>query len=236
MDEKHPNSTPSRHPGVKSKLNKSAAGEASGRMKGVTIVKPVVYGNVAWYLGEKKDEDGHTHQWHVYLRSYDNEDLSVYVKRVQFKLHESYAEPNRIVTSPPYTLTETGWGEFEIAIKIFFQDSNERPVTIYHFLKLFEREEDGNVKVVPGPVNSEFYDELVFADPTVKMHKLLTQPKASYTVVPSHNQNYELKKVEDLKKILEAKQKVKQEIEDLKKKLASTKEDVQKMRKKVGQL
>lgn len=235
MDDKHHSGATPRHPGVKSKLNKAAASEASGRMKGVTIVKPVVYGNVAWYLGEKKDEDGHTHQWTVYLRSYDNEDMSVYVKRVQFKLHESYAEPNRVLTAPPYTLTETGWGEFEIAIKIFFHDSNERPVTIYHFLKLFDREEDGNVKVVPGPVNSEFYDELVFMDPTVKMHKMLTQPKSSHTAVASHNQNYELKKVQDLKKILDAKQKVKQEIEDLKKKLASTKDDVQKMRKKVGQ-
>lgn len=224
----------SRNPSVKSKIPKGAAGETGGRMKGVTVVKPVIYGNVAWYLGEKNDEDGHTHQWTVYLRSYDNEDMSVYVKRVQFKLHESYAEPTRIVQAPPYTLTETGWGEFEIAIKIFFQDSNERPVTIYHFLRLFDREEDGNVKVVRGPVNSEFYDELVFMDPTVKMHKLLIQPKPSASVT-CHNTNYELKKVNDLKKILEAKQKVRQEIETLKAKLANSKEEVQKLRKKVGQ-
>lgn len=33
-----------------------------------------------------------------------------------------------VVTNPPYEITETGWGEFEIIIKIFFIDPNERPV------------------------------------------------------------------------------------------------------------
>ena len=33
-----------------------------------------------------------------------------------------------VVTKPPYEVTETGWGEFEIIIKIYFHDVNERPV------------------------------------------------------------------------------------------------------------
>jgi len=74
-------------------------------------------------------EDGHTHQWTVYVKPYNNEDMSTYVKKVHFKLHESYNNPNRIVTKPPYELTETGWGEFEIVIKIYFHDPNERPVS-----------------------------------------------------------------------------------------------------------
>ena len=35
-----------------------------------------------------------------------------------------------VVTKPPYEITETGWGEFEIIIKIFFIDPNERSVSI----------------------------------------------------------------------------------------------------------
>jgi len=65
----------------------------------------------------------------VYVKPYNNEDMSTYVKKVHFKLHESYNNPNRIVTKPPYELTETGWGEFEIVIKIYFHDPNERPVS-----------------------------------------------------------------------------------------------------------
>lgn len=42
-------------------------------MKGVTIVKPIVYGNVARYFGKKREEDGHTHQWTVYVKPYRNE-------------------------------------------------------------------------------------------------------------------------------------------------------------------
>jgi hypothetical protein len=30
-------------------------------------------------------------------------------------------------------VTETGWGEFEIVIKIYFNDPNERPVNIFLF-------------------------------------------------------------------------------------------------------
>ncbi|KAG8577947.1 hypothetical protein GDO81_010333 [Engystomops pustulosus] len=104
--------------------------DSGGRVKGVTIVKPIVYGNVARYFGKKREEDGHTHQWTVYVKPYRNEDMSAYVKKIQFKLHESYGNPLRVVTKPPYEITETGWGEFEIIIKIFFIDPNERPVSI----------------------------------------------------------------------------------------------------------
>ncbi|XP_048664253.1 YEATS domain-containing protein 4 [Marmota marmota marmota] len=103
--------------------------DSGGRVKGVTIVKPIVYGNVARYFGKKREEDGHTHQWTVYVKPYRNEDMSAYVKKIQFKLHESYGNPLRVVTKPPYEITETGWGEFEIIIKIFFIDPNERPVS-----------------------------------------------------------------------------------------------------------
>lgn len=97
--------------------------------QGLVIVKPIIYGNIARYFGKKREEDGHTHQWTVYVKPYANEDMSAYIKKVHFKLHESYANPNRIIAKPPYELTETGWGEFEIVIKIYFHDPNERPVS-----------------------------------------------------------------------------------------------------------
>jgi len=33
-----------------------------------------------------------------------------------------------VVLKPPYEVTETGWGEFEVIIKIYFNDPTERPV------------------------------------------------------------------------------------------------------------
>lgn len=145
--------------------------------QGITIVKPLVYGNIARSFGKKRESDGHTHQWTVYVKPYLNEDLSVYVKKIHFKLHESYANANRIVTKPPYEVTETGWGEFEIVIKIYFHDPTERPVTMYHILKLFQS------PVVEGEVSSldakkllvsEQYEEIVFQEPTQLMQQFLT--------------------------------------------------------------
>lgn len=36
-------------------------------------MKPIVFGNVARYFGKKREEDGHTHQWSVYVKPYKNE-------------------------------------------------------------------------------------------------------------------------------------------------------------------
>ena len=35
-----------------------------------------------------------------------------------------------VITKPPYEVSETGWGEFEVVIKIFFVDSAEKPVSL----------------------------------------------------------------------------------------------------------
>lgn len=32
-----------------------------------------MYGNIARYFGKKREEDGHTHQWTVYLKPFKNE-------------------------------------------------------------------------------------------------------------------------------------------------------------------
>ena len=37
---------------------------------------------------------------------------------------------------PPYEVSETGWGEFEIIIKIYFVDPTERPVSTYWLIIL----------------------------------------------------------------------------------------------------
>ena len=89
----------------------------------------------------------------------------------------------RIVSKPPYEVSETGWGEFEVQIKIHLADPQERPVTLYHVLKLFHTpgttstgsgaaageavSGDGSTTtsaVVQGrkTVVSECYDEIVF--------------------------------------------------------------------------
>lgn len=211
--------------------------DSGGRMKGVCIVKPIVYGNIARYFGKKREEDGHTHQWTVYVKPYDNEDMSAYVKKVHFKLHESYANQNRIVVKPPYEISETGWGEFEIVIKIHFHDPNERPVTMYHILKLFHSGGTQDIGMEQGKgLVSESYDEIVFQDPTQLMHHLLTNTKQLTLGRWDHNTDFEDKKDKTLKVIIEAKQKVKSDITVCKNKLKLAKETIQQFKDEIAKL
>jgi YEATS domain-containing protein 4 len=216
---------------LKSKISEYGP-DSGGRVKGTTIVKPIVFGNVARYFGKKREEDGHTHQWTVYVKPYKNEDMSAYVKKVHFKLHESYQNQNRVVTKPPYEVTETGWGEFEIVIKIYFLDPNERPVTIYHILKLFQT--DNNVVNIKKHLVSEFYDELIFQDPSVMMQQLLSSTRHLTLYPIRHETDFEDKKDRTLNAILTAKNKVRLEISDFKDRLKLAKDAINKYKAEIG--
>jgi len=196
---------------MKAKINEFGP-DSGGRMKGITIVKPIVYGNVARYFGKKREEDGHTHSWNVYVKSYKNEDMSMYVKKVHFKLHESYANPNRIVTKPPFEVTETGWGEFEISIRLYFVDPNERPITIYHVLKLFETDPGSKTINVKKYLVSEFYDEIIFQDPSAMMQQLLTNTRQLTICSYRHETDFDEKREKTLNTILSVKSKVKKPV------------------------
>ncbi len=77
--------------------------------QGVTISRPIIYGNTAVVLSQKERETlpspDHTHRWTVAVRSAASapdsdvvggaDDLSYFIKRVTFKLHDTYTNPNR---------------------------------------------------------------------------------------------------------------------------------------------
>ncbi|XP_055548000.1 YEATS domain-containing protein 4 [Wyeomyia smithii] len=214
--------------------------DSGGRVKGLTIVKPLVYGNIARSFGKKREEDGHTHQWTVYVKPYRNEDMSTYVKKIHFKLHESYVNPNRVVTKPPFEVTETGWGEFEIVIKVHFHDPTERPVTMYHILKLFQSpildgEVSSQLEGKKGLV-SEQYEEIVFQEPTQLMQQLLTNVQPVTSGSWKHDTDFEEKKVQSLETIIETKGKVKSEIALLKEKLKLARETIAKFKTEIAKV
>jgi YEATS domain-containing protein 4 len=79
-------------------------------------------------------------------------------------LHPSFPEPVKTVEKFPFEIHQTGWGEFDIGIKIFFNDPAEKPVELVHSLKLYS--ELGAQPSTKRPVVSERYDEIVFSEPT----------------------------------------------------------------------
>ncbi|OUM62413.1 hypothetical protein PIROE2DRAFT_11323 [Piromyces sp. E2] len=192
-------------------------GNSNKRLKNVTIVKPIVYGSYAVPL-QKKLENGHTHRWTVFVRGLNGEDISTYIKKVVFRLHESFENPNRVVDSFPFEVSETGWGEFEILIKLYFQDSSEKHISFFHQLQLYPK--DDTSLQGKKPVLSDHYDELVFHEPVQSMHKCLTIPPTIPDDKPEYliNNYTEEREKAELQQIKKYQQKVLQEIEEYKKK------------------
>ncbi|GAA94600.1 uncharacterized protein L969DRAFT_94614 [Mixia osmundae IAM 14324] len=198
------------------------------RIKGISIHRPVIYGNTAVLLkpGEPAPT-GHTHRWTVGLRSAASplpastsssrgqgpssgqaiggcDDLSYFIKKVTFKLHDTYANPTRSIDRPPFEVTETGWGQFEVLIKVYFvPESSEKPLSLYHEIRLHpwtavpsltadeatpnastywrdglalvKLPGDSGKEAVLSPIHSWQYDEIVFQDPTEALYNIMTE-------------------------------------------------------------
>ncbi len=106
----------------------------------------------------------------------DDEDISYWLKKVQFKLHETYANSLRTVEGPPFEVTETGWGEFEIQVKLYFvPESNEKPQTVWHALKLHPYGPDAEQqRERREPIISQNYEEVIFNEPVEQFYDMLT--------------------------------------------------------------
>uniref|UniRef100_A0A8C2TW56 YEATS domain containing 4 n=1 Tax=Coturnix japonica TaxID=93934 RepID=A0A8C2TW56_COTJA len=154
--------------------------DSGGRVKGVTIVKPVVYGNVARYFGKKREEDGHTHQWTVYVKPYRNE------------------------------------------------------VTLYHLLKLFQS--DTNAILGKKTVVSEFYDEMIFQDPTAMMQQLLTTSRQLTLGAYKHETEFADLEVKTREKLEAAKKKTSFEIAELKERLKASRETINCLKSEIRKL
>lgn len=64
------------------------------RLRDVELVVPIAYGTISFWLGKRATEH-QSHQWTVYVRAANNEDLSGVVKKVVFNLHPSFNNPTR---------------------------------------------------------------------------------------------------------------------------------------------
>ncbi|QLL32811.1 hypothetical protein HG536_0D03330 [Torulaspora globosa] len=199
----------------------------SKRIKTLSVSRPIIYGNTAKKFGEVRPPNApaeHTHLWTIFVRGPQNEDISYIIKKVVFKLHDTYPNATRTIEAPPFELTETGWGEFEINIKIHFVDeANEKMVSFYHHLRLHPYY---NIKWEPQKPNDEissiFYDELVFNEPNEEFFKILMSRPGS--LLPSNKTetcvfSKQLEQ-EEIDRINMGIDKVDEEIKELKEKIA----------------
>jgi len=150
---------------------------------------PIVYGTISFWLGKKAD-DQNSHRWVAFVRGPNNEDLSYIIDKVVFNLHPSFKNPTRTLSTFPYKIHESGWGEFEMLIKIYFKEDVREPIDIFHNLKLYHTHSNASHSS-KKPVVSEFYDEVIFLNPSDKLIKLLKDNKKEGTMQVEEDKYYE---------------------------------------------
>ncbi|WBW74469.1 NuA4 and Swr1 complex YEATS family subunit Yaf9 [Schizosaccharomyces osmophilus] len=150
------------------------------RVSKCQISRPILIGNDAKPLTPEERAHAHTdhtHTWRIFVEGVDGEDISKWIKKVVFKLHDTYNNSTRSIESLPFEVIETGWGEFDIMIRIFFMpETHEKSLTFYHRLKLHpygpRMEEE---KAAGGLVESVQYEEIVFNEPFEYTYKLFSE-------------------------------------------------------------
>ncbi|RKP08151.1 yeats family-domain-containing protein [Thamnocephalis sphaerospora] len=223
-----------------------ASGSAHKRVKGVTISRPFVFGNVASLLPKTKaNESDHTHRWTVQLRGVGDDDLSGILHSVTFILHETYTNSRREIMQPPYEVTETGWGEFDIGIQVQFPpETGEKPLTFYHHLRLHPYEDDYAVASTTTPnvkkkdVQAWCFDEFVFHEPTEAMHRLLTAHAGSGLPDKRTATNYWAvqTETEELQRLADAQDKVNSQLEGYQKRMATVQDELVQLKREVASL
>ena len=176
---------------------RAPANKYLSRVKGISIYRPfgmlfflsapvsenltnVVYGSIAKPFDPANRPSNinaeHTHQWSVFVRGVDGEDISYWLRKVQFKLHETYPNSLRTIEAPPFEVTETGWGEFEVQIKMYFvPEAAEKPQTLWHFLRLHPWQGDLELqKERRDAISSQVYEEIIFNEPTEMLYDVMT--------------------------------------------------------------
>ena len=81
-----------------------------------------------------------------------------------------------MIESPPFEVTESGWGEFEVQLKLFFvPEANEKAQTLWHALKLHPY--DGDIegqKQRRDTIVAQNYEEVIFNEPAEPLYDILT--------------------------------------------------------------
>jgi len=157
------------------------------RVKLTQVRRPFIVGSTALPFSDTNPKpagvpDGHTHSWEVFVKGIEDTDITYWVRRVQFKLHESIPHHVRMVEAEPgkpFVVSDTGWGEFDVAIKLYYvNDSGEKPQTLYHYLRLHPygrtEEEKAAMQMENGEIRSWSYEEQLFNEPYDAFYRILT--------------------------------------------------------------
>ncbi|OQR75353.1 YEATS domain-containing protein 4-like [Tropilaelaps mercedesae] len=90
--------------------------------------------------------------------------------QVVFVLEPYYT--NEEVFQPPFEIKRTGWGEFDVDIKLVFRHRSMRTLSLRHYLRLVEYAGSDQTPIYTNHMESENYDEIVISRPSAKIKAL----------------------------------------------------------------
>lgn len=100
----------------------------------------------------KPSKGGFTHDWELFVRGVGSNDISNFVEKVVFNLHDSFPKPKRVVKEPPYTVKEAGYAGFLLTIDIYLKNRDEPKKTTFSYdLDLTPIKVQLNEIFVPSP-------------------------------------------------------------------------------------
>ncbi|XP_034168844.2 YEATS domain-containing protein 4, partial [Pangasianodon hypophthalmus] len=106
-------------------------------------------------------------------------------------------------------------------------------VTLYHLLKLFQSDSSAMPKKT---VVSEFYDEMIFQDPTAMMQQLLNTTRQLTLGAYKHETEFAELELRTREKLEAAKKKTSLEITELKEKLKASRENINFLKEEIRKL
>lgn len=150
------------------------AAASNKRIKNTRISRPFIIGSQSWNLTPQNHPDptpeNHTKGWCVYVKGIDNgPDITTWLKKVQFKLHHTYTDASRTIEAPPFQITETGYGEFDIELRLYFDSSSgEKAQYRVHRLRLepFGTEENVKRQLAENMITADQLEIVEFNEPS----------------------------------------------------------------------
>jgi transcription initiation factor IIF auxiliary subunit len=92
-------------------------------------VEDVKFNNIARHVGTKYGKDWY--EWMVYVDEKD--EVLEQIKAVEYLLHRTFPDPLRVIEVPynKFACESSGWGEFWIAITVFFRNGARFETSYY---------------------------------------------------------------------------------------------------------
>ncbi|XP_058058051.1 protein AF-9 [Anopheles bellator] len=105
--------------------------------------------------------EGYTHDWELFVRGPDGADISHFVDKVVFNLHDSFPRPKRVFKEPPYRVKEAGYAGFMLPVEVYFKNRDDPKKALFNYdLDLTPVKSQREEYVFPNP-SDEFRRKLL---------------------------------------------------------------------------